>query len=303
MKNNSFDSSPFKKFFDRIESAPTDRERKNLINQKPKQFLDYAVKECHFDIKSRNIEVNEDNQPWKSLRHFYSRTVVPFLKKKYGPMNTPFTSPQASRRRGNDLPTNISIGSATASSSITGATTLGGTDPEPLTQEAFNEVYKNTRNIKTELLPHLAGTYGIGRDLRSRTDAREHEDDLELIALGPRFSGRIVRKLGEWASDNEKLQQASTMLRTAHQMELLHMEEVRQDLEHQQQEYALWLASHNEKGPQIDDFERLVRTDASNQMALTRHAAEANGLPTVQQQQPTVQQQQQQQDDYDMHDL
>ena len=27
------------------------------------------------------------------------------------------------------------------------------------------------------------------------TDAREHEDDLELIALDPRFSGRIVRKL------------------------------------------------------------------------------------------------------------
>ena len=135
--------------------------------------------------------MNEDNQPWKSLRHFYSRTVVPFLKKKYGPMNTPFTSPQASRRRGNDLPTNISIGSATAtaselSTSIAGATTLGGTDPEPLTQEAFNELYKNTRNINTELLPRLAGTYGIGRDLRSRTDVREHEDNLELIALGPR---------------------------------------------------------------------------------------------------------------------
>ena len=208
-KKKSFDNSPWKKFFDRIESAPTDRERKNLIDQKPKQFLEYAVKECCFDIKSSYIEVNENNLHWKSFRNFYSRTVVPFLKKKYGLMNTPFTSPQASRRRGNNLPSNISIGSATTtaselSTSITGATTLGGTDPEPLTQEAFNELYKNTRNIKTELLPRLAGTYGIGRDLRSRTDAREHEDDLELIALGPRFSGRIVRKLGEWASDNEK---------------------------------------------------------------------------------------------------
>ena len=106
-------------------------------------------------------------------------------------MNTPFTSHQASRRRGNNIPTNISIGSATVtaselSTSITGSTTLDGTDPEPLTQEAFNELYKNTINIKTELLPRLAGTYGIGRDLRSRTDAREHEDDLELIAFGPK---------------------------------------------------------------------------------------------------------------------
>ena len=184
-KKKSFDNSRWKKFFDRIESAPTDRERKNLIDQKPKQFLEYAVKECCFDIKSRNIEVNENNRPWKSFRNFYSRTVVPFLKKKYGLMNTPFTSPQASRRRGNNLPSNISIGSATTtaselSTSITGATTLA------LTQEAFNELYKNTINIKTELLPRLAGTYGIGRDLRSRTDAREHEDNIELIAFGPK---------------------------------------------------------------------------------------------------------------------
>ena len=55
---------------------------------------------------------------------------MPFLKKKYGPMNTPFTSHQASRRRGNNIPTNISIGSATVtaselSTSITGAITLG----------------------------------------------------------------------------------------------------------------------------------------------------------------------------------
>ena len=87
------------------------------------------------------------------------------------------------------------------------------------------------------------------------------------------------------------------MLRTTHQMKLLNMEEVRQDLEHRQREYVLWVASHNEKQPQIDEFERLLRTDASNQMALTQRAAAANGLPTVQQQQPTVQQQQQQQND------
>ena len=146
---------------------------------------------------------------------------------------------------------------------------------EELNQECLFDLYRTATNIRTQLLPHVASRFDIGRNIENRINDEVHNVNKVMVSQKGALAVHVLKDLGGWKKDNQKLQNLTSMIEFAHAKESQELEREYHDITERQKlkQYNNWRAAHDKKAEQLIELKEMVKRDKANQDELTQMAS------------------------------